>query len=255
MLKRLLSLLAFLLAGVPIASHATTDCSSGSFAAAVDCGVLTGHWTVAVLPTSTISATASVNSAGSAGAIPQPVTGTIRVARVVDQDCGPGCQRSEDLPEAVDVSLTGIMTVGAYVLAYAPPPAGEENIYVHGYYTGAGDLDFEDFSLVHAGNGQVNSPFDYQEVTDTVSLAPGDYTFTLGIEGLARLDGQGAGNLSTFTSSLYIQAAIEDPNFEILCTPIPEPETYALMLAGLGAIILRRRGKMNRPGFRGGRSV
>jgi hypothetical protein len=169
------------------------------------------------------------------------VEGVLRVERIIDRPCASGCELGGKLPEKIDVKISGLFTVNWLVRVNAAPPAGEDNLYVAGLYTGPGDLIFNEKSYTHSGDGSTQGEVWSDNDSVTISLAPGDYPFTLSIEGAVRADGNQVLSMAAFTSTLSVDASVQGQStFEVPC--IPEPSTTGMALAGIACcFVLTKR--------------
>lgn len=236
MVQRSVIAAALLSGAIPLSAYASAACNpaSDSFAAAATCNAARGSFAVAILRGSIVNAAGSMSSGGTNPRPGNGISGVMRVSRIVEEQCTGGCQAT--LPN-VPIRLRGEFSIAPTV--NDPPGGPQDNVYMGALYRGEGAeyLEFDDLVFTHG-----ESVPQTQVRTGTLTLVPGDYSFSLTIAGNLHLNGTGPGRVAAVHSSLALFAELNGAStWEVPCTPIPEPETYALMLAGLAAVVVRRR--------------
>lgn len=156
-----------------------------------------------------------------------------------------GSGRAESLDAAssiVTLSLSSILTLtrpdGSTIVVTNP-------VFSNGYAVSAfdGALDFAGGS--GASTGPVSSSHSESFVSGSASdiglfAQAGGGTISLGLGATGVSNGSGAGNLITqFATSAG--GAVKVSYDYTVATPVPEPETYAMLLGGLGLLGLVRR--------------
>jgi len=123
------------------------------------------------------------------------------------------------------------------------------------YATGTGDPNFASVIFPDVGDGQFELSYQGQTGLESQVVAAGDQYFfqaggvsAFGVRGIETDAALDPGNTTAFITGLTFTAAgsftgTMTPITEFIAAPVPEPETHALLLAGLGVVGLVGRRK------------
>lgn len=213
----------------PSASANAPSCAAVADADEDDCGSLAGHWSVGH-EAATADSSVQRRVRGRVSNLDVEV-GKLSVSRVIDRTCGEDCEAEDDLPESVEVKLTASLT-------WSHGIANASN-WVTATYAGPGSMAFD---LPPHRHHEINTTH-YVTRSTTVALNLDEvYRYSLGAETFVELardiprDAHPDVAFAWTSATLSLSAEIENPNFEITCVPIPEPQTSLLMAGGLAVL-------------------
>ncbi|AKJ30199.1 PEP-CTERM sorting domain-containing protein [Caldimonas brevitalea] len=210
------------------------DVSLLSSASAADCGSIEGHWKVEVSfeeGKKSVTVDAQQNSPGSANTSGS-INGTVKVTRVITQECLDDCKATADLPTKTSVTFSGVFS-GTLTAALQPAPGGQDAL-AQATPSFSGPTSFDNLETLAITQND-SAPFE-QSYTSTVELGEGTYNFSAGATANAFVpSGANGGSKASATFALSVGGGGGD--FSIPC--VPEPSTVALGALGLGMLVLQ----------------